>query len=196
MSDYGQELGFEPWDEAGRPTGPERDPGRTYTAQELANGQQLIAIHDHLRAELDQIRTLVAQVADGSTSATHARSAINAMTVRQNSWTVGAYCAAYCRLVTTHHTVEDQALFPRLLAADGRLGPVIDRLAAEHVTIHGVLERLDCALVGFVADTSGSADGSAGLHAALDRLTETLLSHLSYEERELVEPLSRLGVLV
>jgi len=182
--------------ESGRPTGPEPDPDRTYTAQELANGQQLVAVHDHLRNELNQIQTLVAEVADGSASATHARTAINKMTVRQNNWTVGAYCATYCRLVTTHHTVEDQALFPRLRRADPRLSPVIDRLAAEHVTIHGVLERLDGALVAFVSDASGTAGGSEQLHAALDLLSATLLSHLSYEERELVEPLSRLGVLV
>jgi hypothetical protein len=28
---------------------------------------------------------------------------------------------------------------------------------------------------------------------ALDLLSDTLLSHLSYEERELIEPLARLG---
>jgi hypothetical protein len=31
------------------------------------------------------------------------------------------------------------------------------------------------------------------LRDAVDLLTDTLLSHLSYEERELVEPLARLG---
>jgi hypothetical protein len=34
----------------------------------------------------------------------------------------------------------------------------------------------------------------AGLQAAVDLLSDTLLSHLSYEERELVEPLARLGL--
>ena len=33
----------------------------------------------------------------------------------------------------------------------------------------------------------------AGLRAAVDLLTDALHSHLSYEERELVEPLARLG---
>jgi hypothetical protein len=32
-----------------------------------------------------------------------------------------------------------------------------------------------------------------GLQRALDSLTDALLSHLSYEEHELVEPLARLG---
>ena len=33
----------------------------------------------------------------------------------------------------------------------------------------------------------------AEVQAAVDLLTDALLSHLSYEERELVEPLARLG---
>jgi hypothetical protein len=56
--------------------------------------------------------------------------------------------------------------------------------------IHDVLERVDTALVGFVATEDG-----AGLQRAVDELTDTLLSHLSYEERELVEPIARLGIL-
>jgi hypothetical protein len=34
---------------------------------------------------------------------------------------------------------------------------------------------------------------SAGIQAAIDFLTDALLSHLSYEERAIVEPLARLG---
>jgi hypothetical protein len=52
-----------------------------------------------------------------------------------------------------------------------------------------VLERVDRALVAFVA----GPDGAKALTAAVDLLTDALLSHLAYEERELVEPLSRLG---
>ena len=36
-------------------------------------------------------------------------------------------------------------------------------------------------------------DGVAQVRAAVDLLSDALLSHLSYEERELVEPLARLG---
>ncbi|SNR36133.1 hemerythrin domain-containing protein [Blastococcus mobilis] len=176
------------WDESLRPTGPVPDPGRRYTPSEQAAGQHLIDVHDHLRAELEQLRGLVEQVTAGALDVGAARSAIAAMTVRQNNWTVGAYCASYCRLVTAHHSLEDEAVFPQLRAADHRLAPVIDRLEEEHLVIHDVLERVDRALVGFVA-----APGGAGpLRAAVDVLTDTLLSHLSYEERELVEPLARL----
>ena len=54
------------WDEATRPTGPEPDPARTYGAREQAAGRHLIDVHDALRAELDQLRDLVEQVAAGN----------------------------------------------------------------------------------------------------------------------------------
>ncbi|WP_433269764.1 LLM class flavin-dependent oxidoreductase [Micromonospora vinacea] len=178
------------WDESTRPTGPAPDPERTYTPQEQATGAHLVQIHDGLRAELAQIHDLIEQVAAGEIDAGAARSHINTMTMRQNRWTLGVYCESYCRIVTTHHTIEDQSLFPRLRARDPRLNPVVDRLEQEHHAIHDVLEGVDRALVAYVA----SPDGIAELRAAVDLLTDALLSHLSYEERELVEPLARLGI--
>jgi hypothetical protein len=182
--------GQQAWDESIRPTGPAPDPDRTYTPQEQATGAHLVQIHDGLRAELAQIHDLIEQVAAGEIDAGAARSHINTMTMRQNRWTLGVYCESYCRIVTTHHTIEDQSLFPRLRAQDPRLGPVVDRLEQEHHVIHDVLEGVDRALVAYV----GSPDGLADLRAAVDLLTDALLSHLSYEERELVEPLARLGI--
>ena len=67
---------------------------------------------------------------------------------------------------------------------------MVDRLQQEHLVIHDVLEGVDRALVALVS----GPDGIAGLRAAVDLLSDTLLSHLSYEERELVEPLARLGM--
>jgi alkanesulfonate monooxygenase SsuD/methylene tetrahydromethanopterin reductase-like flavin-dependent oxidoreductase (luciferase family) len=176
------------WDESTRPTGPARDPDRRYTQGERARGQHLVDVHDHLRAELAQLRDLMEQVLSGVIDAGRARSHINTMTMRQNNWTLGTYCESYCRLVTTHHTIEDHSMLPALSRADPRLTPVTDRLAAEHLVIHDVIERMDRALVGFVADPTSSAE----LRDAVDQLTDTLLSHLSYEERELVEPLARI----
>ncbi|TDU83193.1 hemerythrin HHE cation binding domain-containing protein [Kribbella voronezhensis] len=181
----------QPWDESDRPTGPALDPARSYSPRQLASGQHLIDVHDHLRAELEQVRDLVEQVAAGSMGVGAARSHINTMTMRQNNWTLGVYCESYCRLVTTHHSIEDASMFPQLRRADPALAPVVDRLQEEHLVIHDVLEGVDKALVALV-DGSGDVDG---LRAAVDLLDDALLSHLSYEERELVEPIARLGVL-
>jgi hypothetical protein len=177
------------WDESTRPSGPAPDPARRYTAHEQAGGRHLIDVHDALRAELAQLHDLIEEVAAGALDAGAARSHINTMTMRQNKWVLGTYCESYCRIVTTHHTVEDQGMFPGLRRGDARLSPVIDRLEAEHHAIHDVLEGVDQALVAFVS----VPDGMGQLRASVDLLTDALLSHLAYEERELVEPLARLG---
>jgi hypothetical protein len=175
------------WDEETRPTAPPRE--GTYTDEQRAAGQHLVDVHDHLRAELAQLRDLVGQVEAGTLDVAAARSHIGTMTMRQNNWTLGTYCESYCRVVTTHHTIEDRSMFPHLRRADPALTPVIDRLEEEHHVIHDVIERVDRALVALVAEPAGMP----GLRAEIDLLTDTLLSHLAYEERELVEPLARLG---
>ena len=176
------------WAESERPAGPPASADAVYTAAGRAGSQQLVDVHDHLRAELSRVRALVSQVMAGTLDVGTARSEINTMTMRQNNWTLGAFCESYCRLVTVHHTLEDRSLYPRLRQGDTRLGPVLDRLTEEHHVIHDVLERVDAALVATVRDP----DGITELSAAVDLLTDTLLSHLSYEERELVEPMARL----
>jgi hypothetical protein len=67
--------------------------------------------------------------------------------------------------------------------------PVLDRLADEHKTIHQVLEDVDAALVEHLRST----EGFDGLQETADILTDVLLSHLAYEEAQLVEPLARHG---
>jgi alkanesulfonate monooxygenase SsuD/methylene tetrahydromethanopterin reductase-like flavin-dependent oxidoreductase (luciferase family)/hemerythrin-like domain-containing protein len=188
--DDGTRLSAEhPWDEATRPHGPAPDPGRSYTAHEQAAGQHLVDIHDALRAELEQLRDVVEQVSRGALAAERARSVINTMTMRQNNWTLGAFCESYCRIVTGHHSLEDRSIFPHLRGADPRLGGVLDRLQDEHEVIADVLDRVDRALVALVS----GPDGLAELRRAVDLLTDTMRSHLSYEEHELVEPLARFG---
>ncbi|WP_372592813.1 LLM class flavin-dependent oxidoreductase [Actinotalea sp.] len=177
-------------DESARPLGPTPDPERGYTPHEQAAGQHLVDIHDHLRSELEQLHDLVDQVAAGMLGAAEARSHINTMTLRQNKWVLGGYCESYCRVVTTHHTLEDEGVFPHLRRGDPRLAPVIDQLQAEHHQIHEVLEQVDRALVAFVS----AEDGMPELRQAVDLLSDTLVSHLSYEEQVLIEPIARLGL--
>ena len=51
------------WDEATRPVGPAPDPGAAYSAAGRSHAQDLVAVHDHLRAELAQLRDMISQVA-------------------------------------------------------------------------------------------------------------------------------------
>jgi alkanesulfonate monooxygenase SsuD/methylene tetrahydromethanopterin reductase-like flavin-dependent oxidoreductase (luciferase family)/hemerythrin-like domain-containing protein len=193
-ADDGSRLtGILPWDEATRPTYPRRPDAAEqegYTPQQLAVPRHLVEVHDHLRSELTQVRDVVDQVVRGHLSVGAARSAVNAMTMRQNNWTLGAYCESYCRVVTTHHTLEDTGIFPHLRANDPDAAPVVDRLEEEHEVIHDVLDDVDRALVALVADEEG---GLERLRHVVDLLTDTLLSHLAYEERELLHPLAQHG---
>ena len=177
------------WDESARPTREESPPDVTYSRVGRAVGSHLIAVHDHLRAELTQIRRLVESVESGDVSPGDAIDSLNEFSLRQNNWTVGAYCAAYYRMIAVHHGLEDSAVFPHLRTCEKQLEPVIDRLSQEHTVIHDVLEGLDRALVKLVAEPSDVTE----LRRATDILSDALLSHLAYEEDQLVEPLARYG---
>ena len=178
-------------DEATRPRAPRHD-AAVATLSGRASAQMLVAVHAHLRSELEQIRDVVAEVAAGHSTAAVARSLINEMSMRQNYWSLGAFCATYCRVLTIHHTIEDSNLFVDLKSRDAELAPVIERRSEEHEVVAAVLTRLDAAMVAMVDD----AQHLSRVQTEVERLTEILLSHLDYEEEELLGPIARLGITI
>jgi hemerythrin-like domain-containing protein len=178
-----------PWDESTRPHRPRSGGDVEYSDRGRLVGQHLVDVHDGLRRELTELREILTQVRDGAIKAGEARSALNEMALRQNDWTLGAFCARYCGAVAQHHGMEDDAIFPHLAGADANLPPVIQRLADEHLVIHDAIQDVDRTLVQHI----NHPEDFEGIQAAMDFLTDSLLSHLSYEEIELVEPLARLG---
>jgi len=174
-----------PTDDATRPTAPELPPGVGVAAV----GQHLIAVHDHYRRELAQVRDVLRQVAAGVAQVGAVRGQLATMTLRANAWTLGGLCQGQCRILAQHHSVESDAIFPHLRASHSGLGDVLDRLDAEHHAIHRLLDGIDTALVALAHDPTDLAP----ITAAVDLLTDTLLSHFAYEEHELVGPLARFG---
>jgi hemerythrin len=81
-------------------------------------------------------------------------------------------------------------VFPHLARSDERLEGVLQRLGEEHETIAAMLDDADTALVDLVAEEPRALER---VHEAIDVITDAMGSHFSYEERELVEPLARLG---
>lgn len=166
------------------------------------NHRSLVQIHDHLRGELSQIRQAAVEVGAGVLTPEAARDLINRMTMRQNRWTLGSFCAAYCRVVTIHHTIEDTSMFPALAAAAPELDPVLQRLEAEHEVIADVLDRFDRALVLLVLENgpdpspTDATDGPAEIARLATELSDLLLSHLAYEEDELAQGLGLLTGLI
>jgi alkanesulfonate monooxygenase SsuD/methylene tetrahydromethanopterin reductase-like flavin-dependent oxidoreductase (luciferase family) len=157
-----------------------------------AGQQTLLAIHEHLRQELARLREVIEEVREGRSTAAEARSYLNNMTMRQNYWTLGAFCAAYCRVVSVHHAIEDQQLFVDLKAADQSLGPILERLRHEHEGIAEVLAEIDAALVAMVDDEKRLDD----TENAVEHLNDTLLAHLKYEEEQLLGPIGRLAIRI
>ena len=178
-----------PWDESTRPHRDRSGPEVNYTDQGRRDGKALIEVHDLLRSELSELRDILRQVRDGAMRAGDARAALNKMAVRQNDWTLGAFCARYCGVVTQHHGVEDVSMFPHLARREPQLKPVIDRLTEEHLVIHDAIQEVDRALTEHMT----RPENHDAIQSAIDYLTDALLSHLAYEEQELVEPLARLG---
>jgi hypothetical protein len=160
-----------------------------YTERGRRVAKQLIQVHNMLRGELLDLRTILRQLGDEAIQAGDARAALHEMALRQNDWTLGAFCARYCGVVAQHHSVEDASVFPHLAGREPQLKPVIDRLTEEHLVIHDAIHKVDRALVQHLTQP----ENHEAIQAAIDYLTDALLSHLAYEEQELVEPLARLG---
>lgn len=173
------------WDERTRPRAPAADPHRHYAPQDLLAGRRLIEVHNYLRAEVAELRELMADLIAGSAEHESARARLHTMVLRPGNRSLHGYCEAFCRLVVMHHMREDIDVFPRLRTSQPRVGPVLDRLEEEHLILHGVIERIDRALATPPLDLPR-------LRATVDLFTDALLSHLTYEENELTESLARL----
>jgi hypothetical protein len=176
-------------DEEGRPSAPEPGEEVTFSRRGLAVGQHLIEVHDHYRAELEQVRDLLSRVAKGITAAGDARGELNRLTIRANDWALGGACQLQCVSLTEHHGMEDAAIFPHLRQRQPSLAEVLDKLDAEHHAIGEVLEGIDAALIHLVQHPADLGP----VTEAIDLLSDTLLSHFAYEEREITGPLARHG---
>lgn len=84
------------------------------TVRGEASRAELKRVHDHFRQQLSQLRDAVDEVARGGQGISRARSALSGLAQRQNHWTLGAFCASYCRAMTGHHIHEDEDTFVKL----------------------------------------------------------------------------------
>lgn len=127
------------------------------------SGATLVRVHDAFRRELALIRDEVA--ATGTSVGAQLR----------------ANCLTLCAGLHNHHLGEDSALFPLLAGQRPDLEPTLDRLRAEHERIAELVAELRAAV-------AGPADPGM-LRREVDRITDELERHLSYEEEQLVPAL-------
>lgn len=182
-------------DDATRPKAP-RIGG--LTATQRARGTRLAVFHRMHLQQLGQVQRVLAQVeaseaGAGAAEAARLGTAISALDMAQNYKLFGNLCGHECQMLTFHHTAEDQALFP-VLQARGTEGlrKVVDRLQAEHLVVHNLIEELEAAALHLMRNPD--AAGFADVKARFLTLDKVVRSHFGYEETELEEALGFLGI--
>lgn len=153
-------------------------------------GQRLIEVHDHIREETRKLQAVVGSVIQGREPVDAARSALEALSLRQNYPGLGGFCSGYCELLTLHHTLEDRQVFPGLAAIHSELKPVLKQLYAEHEVVAELIRILDEVLAASAQDD----EARRHLQTVTAALADQLLSHLVYEESQLVNVLDAAAV--
>jgi deazaflavin-dependent oxidoreductase (nitroreductase family) len=125
-----------------------------------SGGAVLKRVHDAFRRELALIRKEIT----GAGAGLGAQLRVNCLTV----------CAGLHR----HHTGEDLGIFPFVTGHRPELAPTVDRLRVEHQHIAALIEELQ-------AVVSGQAEPPVVLRE-VERLTDELERHLTYEEEQLI----------
>ncbi|QQR38102.1 hemerythrin domain-containing protein [Devosia rhizoryzae] len=172
------------FDDATRPPIPAL-PG--ITERQKLPGQHLKMIHDHLRDNMVTLGRLIERAAEGKASAEEVKAETADLVMVTNYRRFGTLCGQYCQFVHGHHSIEDQALFPSIRAQSPAFKAIADRLEAEHVVVHQLLERLIDTLIALAdAPSRPKFDDAVEVYRALERV---LLSHLGYEEEAIGDAL-------
>lgn len=170
-------------DDATRPTAPDI-PG--VTPAQRAHGRRLAAYHRLHLHELAKVRDGLENLLAGTASVEEFTGRVSTMMMVENYRRFQTLCGNQCALLEMHHTIEDQRLFPALRQENG-LRKVLDRLSAEHLTIHALIDRLvEMSKALSIEPSSGNEGMLREVYAALERV---VVSHFGYEERELEEAL-------
>ena len=96
-------------------------------------------------------------------------------------------------MLTGHHGIEDAHMFPLLHHAGSEgLRKVVERLMAEHLVVHDLIEELEGAAQALV--DAPTTENFAKAKAAFSDLEKCVRSHFGYEETELEEALGVIDV--
>ena len=152
-------------------------------APETARGrmlyQTLLAVHALIRRDLTTVERLAAAVIDGL-PADGVHEELEALKSNGMLWQFQVSCLRYCNFVHSHHHAEDIEFFDELEETNPAIGPVVDRLRAEHRAVSGYLDAVEDAARALTQE-----DGHEARRAVADALKVLeghLLAHLEYEE--------------
>lgn len=177
-------------DDSTRPEAPRLE---GVTPAQRRAGQHLVEVHNHLRENMQVLSRLLEQASRGAVSLAEVQAQSAELAMVANYRRFGNLCGQYCQFVEMHHTIEDQMVFPAIARQGEAFRRVAERLKAEHVVVHELLERLIDALEALAREPGVDNFATAKtIYAALERV---LLSHLGYEEDAIGDALGYFGVI-
>ena len=176
-------------DDATRPKAPKIE---GITPEQRQWGQRLALFHEFHLEEINRVRRVMEHVAAGEESIASLREAISSLQMTANYRLFGNLCGRECQMLTLHHMIEDEHVFPALGRGSDGLRAVVARLREEHVVIHQLLLALEERAVKAVEDPG--AKTFAELKAAFLALERVVRSHFGYEQEELEEALGHFEV--
>ncbi|WP_152565806.1 hemerythrin domain-containing protein [Devosia riboflavina] len=163
------------------------------TAAQRAPGHHLRMIHDHLRDNMVTLGKLIERANARQASLADIAAETDNMAMVANYRRFGNLCGQHCGIVNTHHTIEDHHLFPVLAQQGPAFKAIAERLTAEHVVVHELLERLVAALNDLAAEPNETRFNEAReIYHTLERV---LLSHLGWEEEAMGDALGHFEIM-
>jgi hypothetical protein len=166
-------------------SGPETDRGR-------AIFEELLWVHSIIRRDLAIVERLATDVGEGLPGEA-VQNVLGELKTAGPLWQLKVNCLRYCSHVHAHHGAEDVLLFPALRAAEPSIGPVVDRLEADHARVSDLLDAVEAAARA-LTDTDGG-DARRRVIDGLQDLHVHLLEHLDFEERQAGPTMRRLNHL-
>jgi hypothetical protein len=128
---------------------------------------EMVLIHRVLRREFGQLPRLFRGAAGD----------------RARSKVIGAHAREILSFLHTHHTGEDELLFP-LLRERAALNPdLMDRMDAQHAQVDDAVTAIDAELPAWTASADAAGERMA---ARIDAMMPTLIEHLAEEEQEIL----------
>lgn len=176
-------------DDATRPKAP---PIAGVTPMQRRRGQRLAMIHEMHLQQMDEVRSVLDAVMAGEKQAEALGTAVAGMEMAHNYRVFGSLCGQECSALTFHHTAEDEQIFPPLMVGSDGLRRVVERLSAEHLVIHELLEHFEDRVLAIMANPGTST--FADLREVFDVLEKVVRSHFGYEQAELEEALGTMDV--
>jgi hypothetical protein len=162
---------------------------RPETARGRLLYKMLLAVHSGIRRDLERVEQLTAAVLDGL-PAQEVSEQVETLKSNGLLWQFQVSCLRYCSFVHMHHHAEDVEFFDELEQTNPALGPVVERLRADHRAVSDYLDAVEAAARALSRDDSH--DARRAVADALEALKEHLLTHLDYEEVSVADTARRL----